>query len=96
VVGTGATAAREYSSMRLDHALMVGLSHLEQFAGPVCHCAHTVLAVRWNKVGKDNLLLADANTDGAIGEITEKGIRAGGMSYRRQDGVEVFAVRHAH
>ena len=30
---------------------------------------------------KDNVLLVDANTDGAIEEITEKGIRAGGKEY---------------
>src|SRR5438445_4861320 len=30
---------------------------------------------------KDNVLLVDANTDGVIEEITEKGIRAGGQEY---------------
>ena len=30
---------------------------------------------------KDNVLLVDANTDGGIEEITEKGIRAGGKEY---------------
>jgi cation diffusion facilitator CzcD-associated flavoprotein CzcO len=30
---------------------------------------------------KDNVLLADANTDGGIEEVTEKGIRAGGREY---------------
>jgi cation diffusion facilitator CzcD-associated flavoprotein CzcO len=30
---------------------------------------------------KDNVLLVDANTDGAIEEITERGIRAGGKEY---------------
>ena len=30
---------------------------------------------------KDNVLLVDANTDGGIEEITEKGIRAGGREY---------------
>jgi cyclohexanone monooxygenase len=30
---------------------------------------------------KDNVLLVDANTDGGIDEITEKGIRAGGKEY---------------
>src|SRR5436190_1948676 len=31
---------------------------------------------------KDNVLLVDANTDGGIEEITEKGIRAGGKEYK--------------
>src|SRR6476659_1085677 len=30
---------------------------------------------------KDNVLLVDANTDGGIEEVTEKGIRAGGREY---------------
>jgi hypothetical protein len=57
VVGTGATAAREHSLMRLTRTLCW------QCAG--------------NTVSKDNLLLVDANTDGAIEEITKKGTRAG-------------------
>ena len=39
---------------------------------------------------KDNVLLVDAKTDGAIEEITEKGIRAGGKEYELD--VIVFAT----
>ena len=35
----------------------------------------------YDTFNKDNVLLVDANTDGAIEEITEKGIRAGGKEY---------------
>jgi cation diffusion facilitator CzcD-associated flavoprotein CzcO len=39
---------------------------------------------------KDNVLLVDASTDGAIEEITEKGIRAGGKEYELD--IIVFAT----
>jgi cation diffusion facilitator CzcD-associated flavoprotein CzcO len=35
----------------------------------------------YDTFNKDNVLLVDANTDGGIEEITEKGIRAGGKEY---------------
>jgi cation diffusion facilitator CzcD-associated flavoprotein CzcO len=35
----------------------------------------------YENFNKENVLLVDANTDGAIEEITEKGIRAGGKEY---------------